>query len=63
VVKFFLISLSAAFWGLPGSAGLWGQEAEYRIEGDGRFVQLLKWEEQEYVLYYEVEIENQTGEL
>jgi hypothetical protein len=42
---------------------LWGQEAEYRIEGDGRFIQFLKWEEQENALYYEVEIERQAGEL
>ncbi|MDR2070390.1 MAG: hypothetical protein LBP81_03095 [Treponema sp.] len=48
---------------MSGSAVLWGQEAGYRIEDDGRFVQLLKWEEQENVLYYEVEIEKQAGEL
>jgi hypothetical protein len=52
----------AAFFCLPGSAVLWGQEAEYRIEEDGRFIQLLKWEEQENVLYYEVEIEKQAEE-
>ena len=55
--------LSAAFFCLPGAAVLWGQETEYRIEDDGRFIQLLKWEEQENVLYYEVEIEKQAGEL
>ncbi|MDR2078240.1 MAG: hypothetical protein LBP74_00780 [Treponema sp.] len=47
---------------MPGGA-VWGQEAEYRIEIDGRFIQLLKWEEQENVLYFEVEIEKQAGEL
>jgi hypothetical protein len=35
---------------------LFGQEG-YRIEKDGRFVQILGWPEQENVLYYEVEIE------
>jgi hypothetical protein len=54
--------LTALFW-LSGATVLWAQEAEYRIEEDGRFVQLLMWEEQENVLYYEVEIENQAGEL
>ncbi|MDR2052197.1 MAG: hypothetical protein LBP80_02190 [Treponema sp.] len=44
------------------TAVLWGQEAEYRIEDDGRFIQLLKWEEQENVLYYEVEIEKLAEE-
>jgi hypothetical protein len=56
---FFLI---AAF-GLPAAAVLWGQDTEYRIENDGRFVQILKWEEQENVFYYEVEIERQAGAL
>ncbi|MDR3191679.1 MAG: hypothetical protein LBT87_01290 [Treponema sp.] len=46
-----------------GTPGLWGQEAEYRIEEDGRFVQFLKWEGQENVFYYEVEIEKQAEEL
>jgi hypothetical protein len=53
----------AAFFCLPGTALLWGQEAGYRIEEDGRFVQLLSWEPQESVLYYKVEIEKQAGEL
>ncbi|MDR2019167.1 MAG: hypothetical protein LBQ14_00185, partial [Treponema sp.] len=35
----------------------------YRIEDDGRFIQILRWEEQENVLYYETEIEKQAGEL
>ncbi|MDR2143882.1 MAG: hypothetical protein LBP29_05890 [Treponema sp.] len=52
-----------AFFCLPGSAVLWGQEAKYRVEDDGRFIQLLDWEEQENVLYYEVEIEKQAGEF
>jgi hypothetical protein len=57
--------LTAAF-GLPAAAVLWGQDAEYqeyRIENDGRFVQILRWEEQENVFYYEVEIEKQAGAL
>jgi hypothetical protein len=56
---FFLTALFC----LAGTAVLWGQEAEYRIEEDGRFVQLLRWKEQENVLYYEVEIEKQAEEL
>jgi hypothetical protein len=51
----------AAFFCLPGV--LWGQETGYRIEEDGRFVQLLNWEEQGNALYYEVEIEKQAGEF
>jgi hypothetical protein len=54
--------LLTAFFCLPGLA-VWGQETGYRIEEDGRFIQLLEWEEQEHVLYYEVEIEKQAGEL
>ncbi|MDR1863817.1 MAG: hypothetical protein LBQ67_07850 [Treponema sp.] len=41
-------------------AVLFGQE-EYRIEEDGRFVQMLRWEGDDSVLYYEVEIERQEG--
>jgi hypothetical protein len=52
----------AAFFCLPGTAFLWGQETGYRIEDGGRFVQLLNWEPQESVLYYGVEIEKQAGE-
>jgi hypothetical protein len=48
---------------LFGSKVLWGQEVEYRIDDDGRFIQFLRWEEQENVLYYEVEIEKQAGTL
>jgi hypothetical protein len=43
------------------TAGLFGQEG-YRIEEDGRFVQTLRWQEEENALYYEVEIERQEGE-
>jgi hypothetical protein len=38
---------------------LLAQEAEYRIGDDGRFVQTLRWREQENVLYYRIEIEKQ----
>jgi hypothetical protein len=55
--------LITAFFCFPGRALLWGQEIGYRIEDDGRFVQLLSWEPQESVLYYQAEIEKQTGEL
>jgi hypothetical protein len=58
--RFFLLT---AFVCAPGSAALWGQEAGYRIEDDGRFVQVLNWEQQENVFYYEVEIEKQAGAL
>jgi hypothetical protein len=51
-----------AFFCLPGTAFLWGQEGR-RIEDDGRFVQLLNWEKQESALYYEVEIEKQAEQL
>jgi hypothetical protein len=44
-------------------AAVWGQETGYRLEDDGRFIQILEWEEQENVLYYEVEIEKKAGEL
>jgi hypothetical protein len=61
-----LTSLPALFlltlFCLPGTV-LWGQEAEYRLGPDGRFVQTLRWAGQEDVLYYEVEIEKQAGEL
>jgi hypothetical protein len=65
--RFFLSALffcffTAAFFCLPGTTALWGQEIGYRIEEDGRFVQILNWDAQEYVLYYGVEIEKQTGE-
>ncbi|MDR1178200.1 MAG: hypothetical protein LBK64_05175 [Spirochaetaceae bacterium] len=36
---------------------------DYRIEEGGHFVQTLRWEEQENVFYYEVEIEKQAGVL
>jgi hypothetical protein len=55
--------LITTFFCSPGTAFLWGQEIGYRIEDDGRFVQLLSWEAQESVLYYKAEIEKQTGEL
>jgi hypothetical protein len=55
---FFLL----AFFCLPGTV-VWGQEADYRIEEDGRFIQSLGWEEQENALYYELEIEKQAEEL
>jgi hypothetical protein len=58
--RFFFLT---AFFCLPGNAMLWGQEAGYRIEGDGRFVQFLNWKRLENVLYYEVEIEKQAGTL
>jgi hypothetical protein len=41
---------------IPGTA-LWGQEEEYRLEENGRFVQILRWKSSENALYYEVEIE------
>jgi hypothetical protein len=44
------------------AALLAGQEWEYRIEEDGRFVQMLRWQEQESALYYTVEIDRQAGE-
>jgi hypothetical protein len=49
------------FYFLFAARSLFGQDA-YRLEGDGRFVQELRWGEQENVLYYEVEIERQAGE-
>ena len=45
------------YFGLPGTP-----KPEYPAEGDGHFVQLLRWEEQEHALYYEVEVEKQAGE-
>jgi hypothetical protein len=45
-------------WG----ALLFGQEGDYRIEGDGRFVQTLRWSEEENALYYGVEVEKREGE-
>jgi hypothetical protein len=59
---FFFLFLTAFFY-LPESAALWGQETGYRIEDDGSFVQFLNWEGRENVLYYEVEIEKQAGAL
>jgi hypothetical protein len=56
---FFLLAL---LFCLPGTTALRGQEIGYRIEDDGRFVQILNWDAQEYVLYYGVEIEKQAGE-
>jgi hypothetical protein len=38
---------------------LFGQEGEYRIGEDGRFVQTLRWPDQDSVLYYRMEIEKQ----
>jgi hypothetical protein len=46
--------LAMGLFCLPGE--LWGQDA-YRVEEGGQFVQVLEWENQENVLYYEVEIE------
>ncbi|MDR2094612.1 MAG: hypothetical protein LBP76_03735 [Treponema sp.] len=37
-----------------------GQE-DYRVEEDGRFVQILRWQAEKNVLCYEVEIEKQNG--
>lgn len=46
---------------VPGGL-LFGQEGGgYRMEEDGRFVQTLRWQEQDSVLYYRVEIEQQEG--
>jgi hypothetical protein len=59
--SFFFRFFVTAFFCLSGTAFLWGQEKGYRIEDDGRFVQTLNWEEQESALYYEVEIEKQSG--
>jgi hypothetical protein len=58
---FFCFFLTA-FFCLPGATALWGQQAGYRIEDDGRFVQFLSWEAQENVFYYELELERQTKE-
>jgi hypothetical protein len=44
---------------LAVSAALFGQQ-EYQIR-EGRFIQILRWQGQENVLYYEVEIERQEG--
>ncbi|MDR1286391.1 MAG: hypothetical protein LBK08_02170 [Treponema sp.] len=52
----------AVLFCLSAGTVLWGEDAEYRIETDGRFVQMLRWAGQEDVLYYEVEIEKQAGE-
>ena len=47
---------------LVAAAILFGQEGDgYRMEEDGRFVQTLRWQEQDSVLYYRVEIERQQG--
>jgi hypothetical protein len=51
----------AALLCAPGALG--GQETGYRIEDNGRFVQVLNWNEQEDALYYEVEIEKQADAL
>jgi hypothetical protein len=75
VFPFFLL---AVFFWLPGTM-IRGQDAEYRteyraedqtedraeyrIEEGDRFIQTLRWEEQENVLYYEGEIEKQAGAL
>jgi hypothetical protein len=41
---------------------LFGQEGDgYRMEEDGRFVQTLRWQEQDSALYYRVEIERREG--
>jgi hypothetical protein len=66
--RFSLFFLAAVF-GLSAGTILSAQEAgdraraDYRIEDDGRFVQTLGWEAQKNVLYYEVDIEKQSGEL
>jgi hypothetical protein len=57
----FSLFLTAGLFCLPGHA-VWGQEA-YRIDEGGRFIQGLDWEDQENVLYYEVELEKQRGKL
>jgi hypothetical protein len=56
---FFLLT---AFFCLAGTPVLGAQEAEYRIEDGGRFIQMLRWAEQQNALYYEIEIEEQAGE-
>jgi hypothetical protein len=58
---FFSLFLIAGLFCLSGPA-VWGQES-YRIDEEGRFIQFLDWEDQEDVLYYEVEIEKQRGGL
>ncbi|MDR1904963.1 MAG: hypothetical protein LBQ88_22115 [Treponema sp.] len=70
--KFSLLTFNASFFipltshflviflCLIVNTALFGQK-EYWIEEDGRFVQLLQWQEQENVLYYKVEIEKQEG--
>jgi hypothetical protein len=55
---FCLWALSLYF--IPGTV-LFGQEEEYRLEEDGSFVQILRWQAQENSLDYEVEIERQQG--
>ncbi|MDR1219197.1 MAG: hypothetical protein LBK73_06250 [Treponema sp.] len=61
-----LFFLTIAF-GLSAGTLIWAQESGFRsgfrIGDDGRFMQTLGWEEQENVLYYEVEIEKRAGEL
>jgi hypothetical protein len=59
--RLFFFLLTAVFC-LPGATVLRGQEAAYRIGPDGRFIQTLRWTGEEDVLYYEAEIEKQTGE-
>ncbi|MDR2257807.1 MAG: hypothetical protein LBE14_01520 [Treponema sp.] len=56
-------SFLTVLFGLLAGSVLWGQETEYQIRPDGSFVQILRWVGQEDVLYYEVEIEKQEGEL
>jgi hypothetical protein len=59
----FLSFLLAALFCLSGNTVLRAQEADYRLEADGHFIQILKWKKQENVLYYELEIEKQAEKL
>ncbi|MDR1970807.1 MAG: hypothetical protein LBQ46_02685 [Treponema sp.] len=56
------LRLWPAFLFLIAVSALFGQEG-YRIVEDGRFIQILRWQEQENVLYYELEIERQRESL
>jgi hypothetical protein len=59
--RFFLcFCLGVSLYLIPETV-LWGQEEAYRVEEDGRFVQILRWKEQENILDYEVEIERRQA--
>ncbi|MDR3167453.1 MAG: hypothetical protein LBT93_05870 [Treponema sp.] len=53
--------LGALFLCFIPETGLFGQEEDYRLEEDGGFVQILRWQGQENSLDYEVEIERRQG--